>query len=400
MDPLLSGYALVFGVILLVWLGITLFVILTRSIYDGRLALVRLADRLAQRRLRTSGDQAMLEAAIAKIPRRTLERLAADEATAPVLATVLARHAVERRPQALLREGLAHTNEVGKWRRVRALRILARAGADGSLRLLAHALADRDEDVVAAAVTTLAEVEDPQAGALLVGALRDGVTHRSRVATQIDLFPLPLDHLLMPLLRARTNDVRYWAVKLLARYPDLPQLPAELTDLSSDRDPAVRAAVAETIGVVGGHAASSVGRVLLEDPVPFVRAHAARALAGQTRRELAEPVAALLADGNWWVRNRAKRALESLGHDAAAYVIPHLESPDEFARNGAAEVLQNTGYVDDLVAGLTREPHDLERRRTLRLVVAAGGEEYSGAVVARADGREERVQLLLASDAQ
>jgi HEAT repeat protein len=287
-----------------------------------------------------------------------------------------------------------HTSEVTKWRRIGALRILARSGAATALPLLHTALSDPDDDVVNAAVVTLGGIREQSAAALLVDALRRG--GGSRVATQLDQFPLEIPHLLVPLLRDWDARARYWAVKLLSRYPDVPGLPLQIATLGGDEDPGVRAAVAETLGTIGGPAAVAIAVPLLDDPVPFVRAHAARALGAQGRPELAAIVARLLDDEEWWVRTGAKQALTTLGQDATEHVLPYLESSDEFARNGAAEVLQNSGAADKLVANLIADPSLAETRRTLQLIVDAGGERFGEAMISRSDGRDEHVRALLA----
>ena len=56
---------------------------------------------------------------------------------------------------------------------------------------------------------------------------------------------------------------------------------------------------------------------------------------------MAALVAELLVDEDWWVRSRSKAALKQLGPEARQYVVPYLESADEFAREGAAEVLRH-----------------------------------------------------------
>ena len=391
---MLSPYALALGVVFLLWLGVSLFVIVTRTIYDVRLGFVRTARRLIERRFEAgAADAADLDWILRRLPRRTIERVAADTATAPGLAEAFAAHAAERDAGRLVEAAAGHTSEVTKWRRIAALRILARGRSAAALPLLEAALADPDEDVVDAAVVTLGGIGDEPAGALLVEALRHG--GGSRVATQLDQFPLDIGHLLVPLLRDWDAQARYWAVKLLARYADLPGLPLELATLGGDQDAGVRAAVAETLGRVGGPAAISIALPLLEDPVPYVRAHAARALGAQGRPELAAAVAQLLADEEWWVRAGAKQALATLGRDATEHVLPYLESPDEFARNGAAEVLQNSGVADSLVAELIADPSSVETRRTLQLIVDAGGERFGAAMIARSEGGEEHVRSLL-----
>ena len=393
-NPPWSAYVL--GLVFLTWLGVTLFVLLTRLIYDVQMRFVRTAGRLAERRAGpVANDAAELERTLRRLPHWTIERVAADTATAPALASVFARHATSRNEARLCVAAAHHTSEMSKWRRVAALRILARSGSDAALPLLEQALSEADADVLNAALATLGDIGDERAAAILVQALRDGAGPRSRIATQLDEFPLDIGGLLLPLLRDWDAAVRYWAVKLLARYRTLASLPLELVTLAGDEDPAVRAAVAETLGTVGGPAATSIAIELLADEIPFVRAHAARALGAQDRPELAALVAKLLADENWWVRAGAKHALEQLGSGATRYVVPYLESPDAFARNGAAEVLQNTGMVDRLAHEVADHPESEPTRRLLRSIVEAGGDWFEEALVARAKGDEQRIHALL-----
>ena len=399
MNDLLSPYTLALGAVFLAWLGLSLFVVTTRALYDVRLGFIRAARGLIERRfVAGAGDGDELDWILRRIPRRAIERVAADTATPPRLAEALALHALDLNALRLHEAAAGHASEAAKWRRISALRILARSGSATALPLLRVALTDPDEDVVNAAVVTLGGIPQQSAAALLVDALRRG--GGSRVATQLEHFPLEIPHLLVPLLRDWDARARYWAVKLLARYRDVPGLPLEIATLGGDEDPGVRAAVAETLGTIGGPAAVAVVLPLLDDPVPFVRAHAARALGAQGEPELAAVVARLLSDDEWWVRTGAKQALTTLGHDATGFVLPHLESPDRFARNGAAEVLQDTGAADRLVAELIADPSSAEIRRTLQLIVEAGGERFGDAMIARSDGRDEHVRTLLAASAQ
>jgi HEAT repeat protein len=125
----------------------------------------------------------------------------------------------------------------------------------------------------------------------------------------------------------------------------------------------------------------------LDDRVWFVRVHAARALGRLGHAELASDVVSLLGDPHWWVRTAAKDALEAMGDDATPNVVTALGSNDEFVRNSAAEVLQNTGVVDKLIARLTEAPDDERTARAIQSVFAAGGPALSEAAVLRSTPR-------------
>jgi len=84
----------------------------------------------------------------------------------------------------------------------------------------------------------------------------------------------------------------------------------------------------------------------------------------------------LLADERWWVRTAAKDSLRGMGPDAVPSLLSVLGHEDRFARNGAAEVLQDTGFVDFLALDNPRSP-------LLERIYEAGGERYREAAQAR-----------------
>jgi hypothetical protein len=67
-----------------------------------------------------------------------------------------------------------------------------------------------------------------------------------------------------------------------------------------------------------------------------------------------------------------------MGTDAVPALLSVLGHEDRFARNGAAEVLQDIGFVDFLVLDSPHSP-------LLARIYAAGGERYRDAAEARAD---------------
>jgi hypothetical protein len=265
------------------------------------------------------------------------------------------------------RAGRTARTERGTWRRVGALRRLVRANHRAAPALLHAGLADPDPGVAAATVRVLGDLGNDWAIDLLIDALCEGHVPRSRVAAQLDrLAPRPGERLL-PLLRDPDPAVRFWGATLLAGYPELGE--SSLVMLTHDRDANVRAAAVETLGTRSGDAAESAALAAIEDPAWFVRVHAARS-AGQLLGATAAPtIVRLLADTRWWVRTAAKDALRGNDQDA-------------FARNGAAEVLQDIGFVDALLLERPDSP-------LLERIYAAGGERMREAARQRAEGRGE-----------
>jgi hypothetical protein len=115
--------------------------------------------------------------------------------------------------------------------------------------------------------------------------------------------------------------------------------------------------------------------------------------------DLAPEVAPLLADREWWVRTAAKETLQRMGTEVWSTLVPYLDHTDAFARNGAAEVLQNIGILDSLVVleAATARP-SAAKIDMLKKIAAAGGTRMTEAMLDRIDQHTRpRVRELLAS---
>ncbi len=276
----------------------------------------------------------------------------------------------------LLRRALGHPRtEWGRWRRISALNRLARMKHPSTPHVLYHALWGPDLEVAGAAIRSLGALGDLWAIELLVAALRDGRVPRSRVAAQLERLAPEPGYLLLPLLRDPDPAVRFWGATLISPYEALGE--ADLVDLTRDEDPNVRAAAVEALGHRSGEEAAAASIALLDDPAWFVRVHAARSAGHVAGAEAALTIAGLLADERWWVRSAAKDALRGIGGEAIPALVSTLTSADGFARNGAAEVLQDIGLVDHLALEDPESP-------LLARIYAAGGPRLREAAESRA----------------
>jgi HEAT repeat protein len=104
----------------------------------------------------------------------------------------------------------------------------------------------------------------------------------------------------------------------------------------------------------------------------------------------------LLADREWLVRSAAKQSLEAMGREIAPLVLEMLSHEDAFARNGAAEVLQNLGMFDALVAGHASGAADVDTLRTVEALAGAAGPRMWDAVQLRLNDTA-RARALVAS---
>ena len=346
------------AVTLLLWVGASASVILNRVRFDrqeGRL--IDIARALADPSVAALPPMVRSPAIHRILSRRTRDavyRMIASTAFPTWVSEACAAYAIDRwgMPR-MLRDAAPHRRR-RKWRRISALFALGHIRAAGVHHLLEAAAFDPDPEVAGAAGVALHRLGDRRAAEILVAALRDGSFSRSRIATQLDQYPIEIGDLLIPLLTDPRPHARFWGASLMVRYPQSPRLAQAMVALAADAHPAVRRAALETLSGMADDAAASTALGLLDDPIAFVRATAARAVGqwGRTqddrsiRRACAGRLSASLADMSWDVRLATKEALEALGPGVWREVAVELESPDAFARNGAAEVLQNLGLLD------------------------------------------------------
>src|SRR5689334_14489363 len=99
---------------MLAWLGLSLYVLVTRALHDLGQATLRRAQRGAGK----------LQA-LRRLPRHTVERAAADAATPDDLAAALSAWALDEDPARVVAQAFESGRRT-RWRRIAALRILTR----------------------------------------------------------------------------------------------------------------------------------------------------------------------------------------------------------------------------------------------------------------------------------
>jgi hypothetical protein len=399
LEPILLAGA-VFAV--LVWGALTAYVL--------RIDRLRTAAReLVAAALRTLRDEDVPDALmaervarvtpiLARMSRDMILHTAADGATPRASAAVLAAYMVEKwGVHILLRDAANHRGPRGTWRRTASLNVVYDLALPQTFELLGRAMQDPEPGVASVGMTLLGMSSDPRATGLLVDALIEQRHPASRVAVHLEHSPLRPVEAYRALLRSADPVVRFWGATLLSGCPEVDGVENELAELSSDTDPRVRKAAVQSLGRIGGDVAGEVALRLLRDAVPFVRAHAARALGELECVDAAVAIAELLGDPDWWVRTAAKQSLETLGTEVWPVLVRCLEHPDKFVRNSAAEVFQNLGIMDSLiVTGMAEDPSSA-RVDLLRRIAAAGGARMTDSLVERSGSAGPRVRRLLAT---
>jgi HEAT repeat protein len=234
-------------------------------------------------------------------------------------------------------------------------------------------------DVRRACVVALGRLADRHEWAVdgLIEALAERLDMPARVAAELDRIAPRADMRLLSLLGHPNGTVRYYTARLLAREEGgrgfVPRLVL-------DPSPHVRVAALQALATAPSPLSLAHALRLLRDPDARVRAQACRTSAAICPAAAGPLVVWLLDDESWEVRNAAHGALVAAGDGAAEVVLPLLDRDDGHAGSLAALVLQDTGYVDDLLAD-GRDPRLLER------IFAAGGERLRALAAERARSR-------------
>lgn len=91
---------------------------------------------------------------------------------------------------------------------------------------------------------------------------------------------------------------------------------------------------------------------LLQDPVWFVRLQAIRSVRELGQKEAAAPIAELIFDKNWQVRNEAARALIMIGESSLDIFLGVLTGGDKYAKDSVCEEIEKTDFSARLIENL------------------------------------------------
>jgi len=206
-----------------VWLAASLFVLVSRILYDRRRRrLNEIARQLTDpslEKLPPLDRSPAIRRILSRRTRREMYGLVASDQFPVWLTEACATYCLEHFGVEEIRRD-ASARRGRKWRRVSALMALGRIRGLEVHPLLEAAIRDDDPDVATAAAQVLFRIGDRAAAVILVSALRGASVPASRIATYLDQFPIPIGDLLVPLLRDPQLRTRRWAASLLDRYAE------------------------------------------------------------------------------------------------------------------------------------------------------------------------------------
>jgi hypothetical protein len=285
------------------------------------------------------------------------------------------------------------TEPADLWDRIAALQVMASSDSPDAYEALDRALRSGIEQLATAAVGMLTALDDRPAAKLLVTALGEGAYRESRLAAAFDRMTVTRADLLAPLFDSVKPASRFWAARLAARLVASEWADA-IRSMTRDRNPLVRRAAVEALGVIGGEHDRDLLLACFADPVPFVRVHAARAAAAYRDDEVSIRLVGLLADHEWIVRASARQALRRLGDVATGAVAEALWDADGFAANSAAEVMYSTGAIQTYARRVLDTPSaSIDEARAVRRFMTVAGPHLMRALLNRFAERERIVLL-------
>ena len=202
-------------------------------------------------------------------------------------------------------------------------------------------LRDPQPEVRMAAARALSDLGSPQA----VRALLESIPLATRwaISDMVDLVRVFGEaagpELLATLSQSPVRQARLAAIEALGEIAHAPAY-ALILPFLSDPDMEFRVTATRALGRLGGHGVyEALGRAV-KDSAWQVRAVAARALGAYRGAEACAILEGALTDAAWWVRLNAADALAQQSTLGAESLRKQLNSPDVFARDIAAQMLQ------------------------------------------------------------
>ncbi len=239
-----------------------------------------------------------------------------------------------------------------KARRSDAARRLGRIGDPDCVGALKALLEDGREEVREAALFSLGRIGTREAlEAMLSGLEKGGRWSQEKAAEAVEEAGDESRLVLRELLESEDPRHRAFAAEVLGGVGGEEEA-LLLERALGDGEVDVRARAAASLGRMARPASRSALVGAIEDPAWEVRAQAVKALGRIGDGEDAPVLARALRDSEWWVRNNAAAALREIGAAGEPFLVESLWSEDRFARETAAQALEESGAVERMVREL------------------------------------------------
>ena len=249
--------------------------------------------------------------------------------------------------------------------RAHAVQMLGNLALSSCVPALSAVLRDKYEDasIRAAAGEALAKIKDPDAVPALVKEMLEVDEHATPLLAEavVHFGPLATREVLGLLADQDHPQVRIWAARILGSIGDLSAIEPLISRLR-DRQELLRVAVADALGgFKDRRALQPLTQVMLRDPAPQVRAHAAAAVGQIAGEEAAGVLIAAFSDPDFATRLRAIEAFESMQLADTSALQSALNDSNAEVRKRAAVALDRTGHLEQIVGQLASDDREVAR---------------------------------------
>ncbi|HEY7616965.1 MAG TPA: HEAT repeat domain-containing protein, partial [Terriglobales bacterium] len=274
------------------------------------------------------------------------------------------------------------------WKRRTALVALGRTRALEAVPALAEALDASSEETRVAAVRGLGRTGLPAAALPLLDRLLAGEfrvpehTLKNALANCCRNEP----GLLVSYLNDSAGKTRELIARVLGEVAS-PKLGDELLILAADPLPEVRASAARALAAAPASTALPALTALVADSEWFVRLRAVVSLGSMQDQGRVRPLLRALCDRNRHVRQRAAWVLARLGHNLEIVLEQVVDTEDSYALQAFISELERSGEIENVVQALQGRGTHYSVESVLLDALTTGRKRMEAAMTAAAGGR-------------
>ena len=291
------------------------------------------------------------------------------------------------RTSGLLDMRIYEARTTSRWKRRTALVALGRTRAPEAVPALAEALDSDSLENRIAAMRGLGRTGLIEAAVAILDRLVRGElnvpehTVKNALANTCRTSPSVLANYLHQ-ARGKTRELIARILGELA----VPELESELLSLAADPLPEVRASAARALAQARPAMALPVLSVLTRDPEWFVRLRAVVALGSLDCRGRIKPLLHGLCDSNRYVRQRAAWVLARMRPEIHEILQEVVDSHDSYALQAFVSELERSGEIDNVIEALERPSDEHAAENVLVRALQTGRQELAKAAAAKAGG--------------
>lgn len=235
--------------------------------------------------------------------------------------------------------------------KIEAMLSLGYIKAREAMGVLEEALFSKDKDVVYFAIISLGQIKTVEAARMLLKVLIKDPSNSYKIVSILQDYPAEIVDDIIKLVDYHDPQVRYWIAVLLSKFSP-GQYVKKIEMLTQDSSPDVRSAACKCLGAIGSAEAQEALKMCLEDDNWQVRREAILALSKIMKDAVIPRIIRFINDASWSVVDAVKEAMTAHIEASLPYIEKFLAAEDEIPKKYSIYALQDSGYLDKLLAEL------------------------------------------------